>query len=250
MTPSFYKQLSESARDVYDRWHDRLEVDAESSAPWHLLIKSRIDPIRDIDGKRILEIGCGRGGFSFWLATRTPSPAQVVGADFSSKAVNKARQFAENRGVSNISWSVADIQALNQFGGGEFDTVVSCETIEHVPDPPLAVKQLARVLKPGGRLFLTTPNYFSTTGVYRAYCWVRGKKYDECGQPICQLTMLHKTRRWVRRAGLRIVESDSRGQYIPFPRRPPIEARFLEHPRFLMRWFGLHSFVLAEKPVG
>ena len=172
MTPSFYKQLSESARDVYDRWHDRLEVDAESSAPWHLLIKSRIDPIRDIDGKRILEIGCGRGGFSFWLATRTPSPAQVVGADFSSKAVNKARQFAENRGVSNISWSVADIQALNQFGGGEFDTVVSCETIEHVPDPPLAVKQLARVLKPGGRLFLTTPNYFSTTGVYRAYCWV------------------------------------------------------------------------------
>ena len=180
------------------------------------MIKARLDPERDISGRRILEIGCGRGGFACWLARHPAGPAEVVAADFSPAAVAKAEQFAAGQKITRVKWAVADIQELSQFGP-EFDTVISCETIEHVPDPPLAVRQLALVLKPGGRLYLSTPNYLSTIGVYRAYCWARGKKFDEGGQPICQLTMLPKTRTWVKAAGLRVVESDSRGQYLPFP---------------------------------
>lgn len=237
-----------AARDAYDRWHDALDVDVAADAPWHRMVQAHLDAVRDLADRRVLEIGCGRGGFSCWLARRPTPPAEVVAADFSPAAVAKARGHASANGVTGVRWEVADIQTLGPFGA-EFDTVISCETVEHVPDPPRAVRQLARVLKPGGRLFLTTPNYLSSMGLYRVYCWARGKTFDECGQPICQVTMLPRTRRWVRAAGLRILASDSTGQYLPFPRRPPIRLTFLEHPRPVMRWFGLHSLVVAEKPV-
>ena len=240
---------ADAAREAYDRWHAKLDVDAASDAPWHRMIKARLVPERDLSGRRVLEIGCGRGGFACWLARHPSPPREVVAADFSPAAIAKAEQYAAAQGVRGVRWEVADIQKLEQFGE-EFDTVISCETVEHVPDPPLAVRQLARVLKPGGRLFLTTPNYLSSIGLYRAYCWFRGKKFDECGQPICQWTTVPKTRRWVRAAGLRILVSDATGQYLPFPGRPPIRVKFLEHPHALMRWFGHHSLVVAGKPAG
>lgn len=244
MTP---EAQTAASREVYDEWHTRHDVDAEADAPWHRMIKARLDPPRDLANRRVLEIGCGRGGFASWLARHPAGPHKVVACDLSPVAVAKAAGFAVEHGVTTVQWDVADILRLEQFVD-EFDTVISCETIEHVPDPPLAVRQLARVLRPGGRLFLTTPNYLSTIGLYRAYCWMRGKKFDEGGQPICQVTMLPRTRRWVRSAGLRVVETESTGQYLPFPRRPPIKVGFMEYPRFLMRWFGHHSLVIGQKP--
>lgn len=239
--------ITNQTRSAYDEWHAAREVDQEADSPWHQLVKAQLDPERDLAGKRILEIGCGRGGFSCWLARQPAPPEEVVAADFSPAAVAKAEAFAQQSGVTNVRWEVADIQKLDQFTS-EFDTVISCETIEHVPDPPLAVQQLARVLKPGGRLFLTTPNYMSMIGLYRVYCWVRGKKFDECGQPLVQWTMLPKLRNWVRKARLRIVETDSCGQYLPFPGRPPIRMHWAEHPHVLMKWFGHHSLIVGEKP--
>lgn len=89
------QELETSAtRDAYDTWHRRHEVDAEADSPWHQMIKARLDPDRDITDRRILEIGCGRGGFACWLARQPAGPAEVVAADFSSAAVAKAEQFA------------------------------------------------------------------------------------------------------------------------------------------------------------
>jgi hypothetical protein len=51
---------------AYDRWHGRYNVDSDANAPWHKLIRANLDPVRDLVDKRILEIGCGRGGFSCW----------------------------------------------------------------------------------------------------------------------------------------------------------------------------------------
>ena len=63
---------------------------------------------------------------------------------------------------------MGDIQHI-AHPDASFDTVISCETIEHVPDAALAVRELSRVLTPGGRLFLTTPNYLGATGLYGGY---------------------------------------------------------------------------------
>jgi ubiquinone/menaquinone biosynthesis C-methylase UbiE len=235
-----------SAVAVYDAWHARHSVDIEVNAPWHKMIRRRLDPRREVTGRRVLEIGSGLGGFACWLATHRP--AELVAADFSPVAIEKGTRLAAERGIGCISWTVADIQDLSRFGP-VFDTAFSCETIEHVPDPPSAVRELARVLKPGGRLYVTTPNYMNISGIYRAYCWLRGKPFDEGGQPICQLTMLPRTRAWVRAAGLRILATESSGHYLPFPGRPPIELMSDGWPRPLLGWFGLHSLVVAEKIV-
>jgi SAM-dependent methyltransferase len=131
--------------------------------------------------------------------------------------------------------------------GSVFDTVISCETVEHLADPQRALREIQRVLRPGGRLLLTTPNYLGPLGLYRGYLRVRGRRYTEGGQPICRLTSLPRTLLWVWRAGLRVIEVDAVGHYLPWPGQPPRELAGLDDLRPL-RWFALHSLVVAERP--
>lgn len=236
-----------SSRAAYEAWHERFEVDRESDTPWHRLVKEHLDGARDLEGKRVLEIACGRGGFACWLARHRP--AEVVAADFAESAVRKGREFAAGQGVDNVTWEVADVQRLGHEDAS-FDTVVSCETVEHVQDPRRAVRELARVLRPGGRLFLTTPNYLGTMGLYRGYMRLTGRRWTEEGQPINNFTLLPRVRAWVARAGLKVHEVDAVGHYLPVRGRRPVEVRALDNPRYLMRWFGLHSLVVGEKPCG
>jgi SAM-dependent methyltransferase len=142
---------------------------------------------------------------------------------------------------------VADIKRI-AVCGGLFDTVISCETIEHLADPVQALRELHRVLRPGGCLLLTTPNYFGPFGLYRAYLRLRGKRYTEGGQPICRLTLLPRTALWIVRAGFRLRRVDAIGHYILYPGRRPFQpAIFKRWERWL--WpFGLHSILVAEKP--
>jgi 2-polyprenyl-3-methyl-5-hydroxy-6-metoxy-1,4-benzoquinol methylase len=236
------------SRAAYEAWHGRLDVDAATATPWHGLVKEHLDPARDLAGKRVLEIGCGRGGFACWLAARERhAPAEVVAADFSETAVAKGEAFAARRGLKGIRWEVADVQDI-RHADASFDTVVSCETVEHVPDPRRALRELARVLRPGGRLLLTTPNYLGMMGLYRGYMRLTGRCYTEEGQPINNFLLLPRVRAWVAGAGLRVRVVDAVGHYLPFPRRPPIELPLFNEPRALTRWFGLHSLVVAEKP--
>jgi 2-polyprenyl-3-methyl-5-hydroxy-6-metoxy-1,4-benzoquinol methylase len=236
----------EEARTAYESWHQKLDVDFNNQTPWHTLLRAYLDPARDLAGKRILEIGCGRGDFTCWLARQPVRPAEIVAADFSATAVHKGRTFATEHALAGINWEVNDIQSI-AHSDASFDTVISCETIEHVPHPRRALRELARVLKPGGRLLLTTPNYLGIYGLYRFYMRLTGRKYTETGQPINNFMLLPKTMAWVRQAGLRVSIVDAVGHYLLFPGRLPKELPFLNNPRFLMRWVGLHSLVIAEK---
>jgi 2-polyprenyl-3-methyl-5-hydroxy-6-metoxy-1,4-benzoquinol methylase len=236
---------SEGGTATYDDWHSTLDVDSSADSPWYDLVRRQLVAERDIAGRRILEIGCGRGGFSCWLATRPTPPREVVAVDYSSVAVEKGRAYAQHKGISGITWQTGDIQAIDQ-ADGSCDTVVSCETIEHVPDPFKAVQELARILKPGGRLFLTTPNYFGVYGLYRAYMRLTGRRFTEVGQPINQLTMLPRTLYWLRRVGLRADVISGEGHYLLFPGRTPRRLRFLDHE--FLKWIALHVVVVAEKP--
>ncbi len=235
------------SQSAYETWHAALEVDDPAGTPWHKLIRKHLKP-EDLAGKRVLEIGCGRGGFACWMAKQEFAPRRVVAADFSATAVGKGLTYASRGGIRQISWEVMDIESI-AHPDESFDTVISCETIEHVPNPRKAVRELARVLRPGGKLFLTTPNYFGMSGLYRIYLWLSGRKFSEEGQPINNFMLLPRTREMVRAAGLKIKEIDGTGHYLPVPGRPPVEMPVFNDPRALMRWVALHSLTIGQKPV-
>jgi SAM-dependent methyltransferase len=164
-------------------------------------------------GARILEIGCGGGGFAWQMADSGAD--SVVAQDYSTVAIERASSRYRR---DNLTFEVGDIGAI-RYPDRDFDVVISCETIEHVPDPQTAVSELARVLSPEGALLLTTPNYMSISGLHRLYCRAEGRPWDEGGQPLVQWTFLPRTIGWLRRVGLTVDRVDGDGWYVPIPGR-------------------------------
>jgi 2-polyprenyl-3-methyl-5-hydroxy-6-metoxy-1,4-benzoquinol methylase len=238
--------LESRSRAAYESWHPQVQSDAaEADRPWHRLVFKHLQP-EDLTGRRVLEIGCGRGELACRISSVENGPRQFVAADFSQSALRLGRSRADRTAIPQPSWLVASIQDV-AVSGSVFDTVISCETVEHLADPQRALREIQRVLRPGGRLLLTTPNYLGPLGLYRGYLRVRGRRYTEGGQPICRLTSLPRTLLWVWRAGLRVIEVDAVGHYLPWPGQPPRELAGLDDLRPL-RWFALHSLVVAERP--
>ena len=100
----------------------------------------------DAHPRRVLEVGCGWGELAEWIARETA--AEVVAIDLSPHMVRLARE----RGVAA---SVADVQAL-PFADGAFDVVVAAWMLYHVPNLARGLTEIARVLRPGGRLVAAT----------------------------------------------------------------------------------------------
>lgn len=96
--------------------------------------------------RRILEVGCGWGELAEWIARDTG--AEVVATDLSPRMVELSRQ----RGLDA---QLADVQHL-PFDDGTFDAAVAAWMLYHVPDLDRGLAELARVLRPGGRLVAVT----------------------------------------------------------------------------------------------
>lgn len=117
-------------------------------------LEKRIDVVfnellpENIEGKRILDAGCGTGWFSKKAAEKG---AVVVSMDVGDKLLSKVAQKCNSERVVG---SVLNIP----FDDNTFDFVISSEVIEHIPEPLAAIKEMSRILKPGGVLALTTPN--------------------------------------------------------------------------------------------
>jgi ubiquinone/menaquinone biosynthesis C-methylase UbiE len=205
------------------------------------MVQGALDPRRDLAGKRVLEIACGRGDFASWCTRLPAPPALLVAADFSGVAVRLARE--RSTPGAGATFFQADAQSIG-IASNTFDTAICCETLEHLHDPLAALAELARVLRPGGRLFLTTPNYLGPMGAYRGYLRLTGRRYSEEGQPVNRFLVAAWMRRWIRRTGLEIVESDTTGHYLPWPGRAPILV--CERSRLLSA-FGLHSLTVAVR---
>ena len=235
-----------ASRIAYDAWHRDVQSEtAAADRPWHELLFRHL-AATDLDRRRVLEIGCGRGELACRSLAGAEAPARYVAADFAPSAVTFGRSRAAALAPGALHWIVADIQRIPLAGA--FDTVISCETIEHLPDPVGALRELRRVLRPGGRLFLTTPNYMGPFGLYRGYLRLRGRRYTEGGQPICRFTSLPRTWWWLKRAGFRVRAVDAIGHYVLRPGQVPFEPDGL---RRFERWLwpvGLHSLFVAEKP--
>ncbi len=235
-------------RTAYDAWHAEQgdEVDGSSNTPWHGLLKPLLN---NLAGCRVLEIGCGGGGFALWLATLPEEvrPREIVASDFSSVAVRMAEKLGRSYGVGNITYQVGDLMALD-WEDACFDVVISCETIEHVADPHAALKELARVLRPNGMLYATCPNYLNLMGLYRLALPLVGRPFSENGQPINHFLLLPQVRQWVRQVGLEIQMTLGVGHYVGFPGRSPFRIASLDSLGRIGAWLAHHTAIVARKP--
>ncbi|HTJ38683.1 MAG TPA: class I SAM-dependent methyltransferase [Dactylosporangium sp.] len=104
-------------------------------------------------GARILDAGTGPGTVPLVLAKAVPG-VRIDGVDLSAEMIAEARQAAEAAGVGDrVTFTVADVAAL-PFMDGEFDLIVSSMSLHHWSEPAAGVRDLRRVLRPGGRMWI------------------------------------------------------------------------------------------------
>jgi len=202
--------------------------------------------IGDVAGLCVLEVACGRGGFLRQLAR---GGARVTGCDFSSAALRATRSKLSPDAAPLAALVQGDAQSL-PFADKSFDVVVSCETIEHLPKVQAAIAEMYRVTRPGGKLFLTTPNYFNFMGLYEIYARFRHPQRQD-DQPFDRRQWFPQVHRWIRQAGWTILCSDGTVHQFPFiPGRNPVRWESLESSRAIRKLlspFAYTYFVAAAK---
>jgi 2-polyprenyl-6-hydroxyphenyl methylase/3-demethylubiquinone-9 3-methyltransferase len=125
--------------------------------PLHQINPLRLDWIDQsigLAGKRILDVGCGGGLLSEGMAVRG---ANVIGIDLSEKPLGVARLHLLESG-QKVDYRKVSVEQLADEMPGAFDAVTCLEMLEHVPNPSSVIAACARLVKPGGQVFLSTLN--------------------------------------------------------------------------------------------
>jgi SAM-dependent methyltransferase len=149
---------SDELRDVYER-RGELEYAVPSGAPDPIDRKfARVSAVlaSTLPCASLLDAGCGDGRYLAALPALGPLPGRVVGIDIADSILRTAAAAAGAAGVK-AEFVRANLEAL-PLADGEFDVVLCTMAIEHVLDPPLALRELRRVLRAGGTLVIATEN--------------------------------------------------------------------------------------------
>lgn len=182
----------------------------------------------------LLDAGCGWGRSLLGVKRRYPA-LRVTGVDITPGLLELGRQIAEQLGVSGVDWRVGDILSL-PFEDETFSHVISARVLQYIVEPPKAVRELVRVLRPGGRMILVVPNKLNPF-----YALFYHTKVHSPGE----------MRRWLPTDRMRVLRAASFGFV------PPL--RFLRKRTYLSRWdallraapllnrFGGLAYVVAEK---
>ncbi|SIP90914.1 bifunctional 2-polyprenyl-6-hydroxyphenol methylase/3-demethylubiquinol 3-O-methyltransferase UbiG [Marinobacterium stanieri] len=188
--------------ELASRWWDR----NSEFKPLHDINPLRvdfIDRIGSLAGKKTLDVGCGGGILSEAMAQRG---AEVTGIDMGEAPLKVAKLHGLESGVQ-INYRQITVEALAEEMPGSFDLVTCMEMMEHVPDPASVVNACARLLKPGGRLFLSTLNrnpksyLFAILGAERLLKLVPAGTHD-----FNKFIRPAELGGWVRAAGLETLE--------------------------------------------
>jgi SAM-dependent methyltransferase len=207
------------ARDAHGLGYQR--VDAEANVAFLVATMeatSRWDSIRKLrawerghlelrEGERLLDVGCGLGDAAVALSSDLGPTGQVVGIDASAAMLAVARDRAGSAPCP-VRFTVGDAMALNEPSDA-FDAVRSERTLQWLADPGVAVAEMARALRPGGRLALIDTDWSTleidvgdaeVAGVVREAVRTEGNRPSHVGRRLGAL---------VRAAGLDVVAETS-----------------------------------------
>jgi ubiquinone/menaquinone biosynthesis C-methylase UbiE len=147
------KRAKEKAAATYDAAADHF--DDEPLSFWDLIGKRTITNLKLQAGAKVLDVGCGTGASALPAAQAVGKNGFVVGVDLASRLLEQARTKALATGLDNVEFRQADMTAL-EYPDGNFDAVVSVFSIFFVPDMEGQVRELWRMVRPGGKLAVTT----------------------------------------------------------------------------------------------
>jgi SAM-dependent methyltransferase len=120
---------------------------------------------------RVLECGAGTG--RFWTNDATPKSIHLTVTDLSPAMVAAAADSAARNGFTSVTPRECDVQGL-PFPSDSFDVVVANHMLYHVPDPDLAISELARVMAPAGVVIVATNGYGHMAALNEAIAAVFG----------------------------------------------------------------------------
>ncbi len=174
--------------------------------PLHEINPLRLDFINQrspLDGKRVLDVGCGGGILSESMAA---AGAEVTGIDMGEAPLNVARLHALESGVT-VDYRQVTAEVLAAENPASFDIVTCLEMLEHVPDPASVVAACARLVKPGGAVYFSTINRNPKSFAFA----ILGAEYilrllPRGTHQYAKLIRPSELERWCRAAGLRVTE--------------------------------------------
>ena len=125
------------------------------SSFWHRFGRQTIERLDLREGETVLDVCCGSGGSALPAAEAVGPNGKVVAVDLAERLVQLGEAKARAKGLSNIEFKAADMLALG-YPDASFDVVVCVFGIFFVPDMVAAAKELWRMVRPGGRMAITT----------------------------------------------------------------------------------------------
>jgi ubiquinone/menaquinone biosynthesis C-methylase UbiE len=211
------KQMkTKQIKKFYNRYHNE-----KGNVVDHFMQEKRCKMIKGLlenSSGKFLVIGCGSKDDMSVL----PEAAEAVGVDISEEAVK-----ISSKNYPKFKFLVSDASSL-PFNDNSFDNIVCSEVIEHVEQREKAFLEMKRVLKDGGSLVITTPNYLSSWGLARKIAEkILKKPVTAADQPIDNWTTLEKLDKELRSFG-----------FLPKARRglwfyPPFGKGKIQIPYFL-----------------
>ena len=153
-------------------------------------------------GTKLLDVGCGMGRHTFEALRRG---ADVVAADLDGDALAAVEEMAGAMTVSGEAPAGASFTAVRAdarrlpFAEGSFDRVVASETLEHIADDSVAMAEIARVLRPGGRAVVTVPRWWP-----EAVCWALSREYHSNEGGHVRIYKTPQLKRRLAASGLRV----------------------------------------------
>ena len=147
--PAGYKEMEKAAYSSYAASFEEF-----GSAIFEGLAVPLLDRALLMPGNVVLDVACGIGIPTLAAAAIVAPGGHVTGVDIAPGMIELARTRAMNRGLTNVTFREGDAESLT-LPDESFDVVLSGMGLVHVPDRGRALREMARVLKPGGRLALS-----------------------------------------------------------------------------------------------
>jgi SAM-dependent methyltransferase len=142
--------------------------DAGPLAFWDLYGRHTVGRLDLKCGSSVLDIGCGTGASALPTAEAVGPDGSVLGIDLAERLLARARAKAAQRHLQNVEFRLADMTNLG-FPDQHFETIISVFSIFFVPDMQALVRELWRMVKPGGTLAITTWGHSFFEPVYTVW---------------------------------------------------------------------------------